>query len=162
MRRAAATAVLVLATASGCALFPSDPTNASIRAAVAGVTPPSGWTEVGSIEAACAVINLDCQDTSARRVFRTDAGPSAACADLVAYLAAVPLFSGAAGLAGAAAEPPSAQTCEAEIAQLGRYVVLADGPSGSGTEQWRLRLTPAGGGHELSVVLGDPPRDPWS
>ena len=27
---------------------------------------------------------------------------------------------------------------------------------------WRLRLTPAATGFDLSVVLGDPPRDPWA
>ena len=161
MRRLVVVAAVVLAAATGCALFPADPSNSSIRTTVAGVTAPSGWTEAGSIEQACAVINLDCQDTSVRRVFRTDGDAAAACADLIAYLEAVPTFPGAQGLAGAVPQDPSAQTCEAEIADDGRYVVLADGPDDGGSQEWRLRLTLSGPGYDLSVVLGDPPRDPW-
>lgn len=164
MTRAASVlaAALAVASTAGCALFPSDPSNESIRATVSSVSAPSGWTEVGSLEPACAVLNVDCQDSSVRRVFRAEVDAAAACSDVVAYLAAVPLLSGAQGLAGATPQDPSAGTCAAELAAYGRYVVLADGPAGNGTEQWRLRLTPAGRGYELSVVLGDPPRDPWS
>lgn len=162
MRRAALLVVaLVASSTAGCALFPSDPTNESIRTAVAGVSAPSGWTEVGTIEAACAALNVDCQDSSVRRVFRTQGDAASACADVVAYLGAVPLFPGAQGLAGATPQDPSADVCAAELAAYDRYVVLADGPAGNGTEEWRLRLTPAEAGYQLSVVLGDPPLDPW-
>lgn len=163
MRRAALLVVAVVAASTaGCALFPSDPTNDSIRTTVSSVSAPSGWTETGSIESACPVLNVDCQDTSVRRVFRRDGDAAAACADVLAYLGATPLFPGAQGLAGATPQPPTSQVCLAELAEFGRYVVLADGPAGDGTEEWRLRLTPTDGGYQLSVVLGDPPRDPWS
>lgn len=162
MRRLLAAAVLVLVTATGCALFPADPSNEAIRTAVAGVTAPAGWTEVGSIEQPCAVLNIDCQDSSVRRVFRTDGDAAAACSDLVQYVAVLPPFQGAQGLVGASPQPPAVEACQDELAAYGRYLVIAEGPSGRDAGEWRLRLTPDDDGFALSVVLGDPPRDPWA
>lgn len=162
MRRMLAVAAVVLATATGCALFPADPSNQAIRTAVAGVTAPAGWSEVGAIEPACPVLNIDCADSSVRTVFRTDGDAAAACSDIVQYVAVLPPFQGAQGLVGASPQPPAVEACQAELAAYDRYVVVADGPSGRDAEEWRLRLTPEGDGFALSVVLGDPPRDPWA
>ncbi len=153
--------VLVAAAAAlaGCALFPSSSGAAAVTSAVSAVPVPEGWAEVGSIEVACPAVNLDCQDSSARRVFRNDGDAAAACGGLLAYLGYVEDFSGASGISGTSSAPPSADDCAAELTAYRRYLVTAPGPDGVG--EWWLRLTPGEDGFLLSVVLGDPPRDPW-
>jgi len=158
-RRAVLLAAAAAAGLAGCALFPSSSGAAAVTSAVAAVPVPEGWAEVGSVEVACPSVNLDCQDSSARRVFRNDGDAAAACGGLLAYLGYADAFAGASGISGTSAAPPSADDCAAELAAYQRYVVTAPGPDRVG--EWRLRLTPADDGLRLSVVLGDPPRDPW-
>lgn len=159
--RGAGLAGLVVAAVglAGCALFPSSTEAAAVTSAVAAVSVPEGWAEVGSIGVACPVVNVDCQDSSARRVFRNDGDAAAACGGLLAYLGYAEAFAGASGISGTSSAPPSADDCAAELTAYQRYLVTAPGPEGAG--EWRLRLTPAADGFRLSVVLGDPPRDPW-
>ncbi len=155
----AAATTIAAAGLAGCALFPSTTEAAAVTSAVADVPVPEGWAEVGSIEVACAAVNVDCQDSSARRVFRNDGDVAAACGGLLAYLGYADAFAGASGISGTSSAPPSTDDCAAELSAYQRYLVTAPGPDGAG--EWRLRLAPGEDGFRLSVVLGDPPRDPW-
>lgn len=155
----AVVAAALAAPLAGCALLPGGTEGTAVTSAVADLPAPEAWAEVGAIEVACPTVNLDCQDTSARRVFRNDGDAEAACGGLVAYVGYVDAFADATGISGTSPAPPSADDCAAELAAYQRYLVTAPGPEGVG--DWRLRLRPATTGFELSVVLGDPPRDPW-
>ncbi|MBI1378923.1 MAG: hypothetical protein GC157_15810 [Frankiales bacterium] len=162
MRLGRVLALGCVAVSTACALAPSDPANSAVRDAVVALPAPPGWAEVGAAEGACAVINLDCQDRSVRRVFRTTGDLSTACADLVGYVGTTPALAGAEALAGTSSQPPAEAGCVAAVAAGQPYVVLAHGPvADSGDYRWRLELVPAAAGLELTVALGDPPLDRW-
>jgi hypothetical protein len=147
---------------AGCSLFAGNGQNEAVQAAVRAAPAPEGWTEPAPQEVACATVNLDCQEVSARRVFHTDGGAATACEDVVSYVGSVDTFVEAVGVRGTAEAVPSVQDCTAELSAYQRYLVKAGGLSDTEGAVWRLRLTPAGSGFDLSLVLGDPPRDPWS
>ncbi len=147
---------------AGCALFSGNGQNEAVQSAVAAVPAPEGWTEPAPLEVACGTVNLDCQEVSARRVFHTDGGPLTACEDVVSYVGSLDTFVEAVGIIGTAEGVPSVADCQAELSDNQRYLVKADGLSDTQGASWRLRLTPAASGFDLSVVLGEPPRDPWS
>jgi PBP1b-binding outer membrane lipoprotein LpoB len=146
---------------TGC--FASQSENTRIQQAVAALPTPSSWAEVGSIETTCTDTNVDCQDPNARRLFLHEGTAAEACAQAVDYVNGTPAFVSATAIRGAAEVQPSAADCQAELTAYTRYQLRATAPSDvGGAAAWRLRLTPAdAGGFELSVVLGDPPRDPW-
>ena len=169
MTRRAASVVLRLGGLSGaacllagCALFSGNGQNEAAQGALRAVASPDGWSEPAPMEVACGTVNLDCQEVSARRVFHTDGDAAAACGGLMSYVASTDVFVAPTGVRGTAEVAPSAADCQAELADDQRYLVKAGGPSDSEGSSWRLRVTPAASGFDLSVVLGDPPRDPWS
>jgi hypothetical protein len=146
---------------AGCALFSGNGQNEAVQSAVSALPAPERWTEPVPLEVACETVNIDCQEVSARRVFHTDGGPVAACEDVVSYIGSLDTFVEAVGIRGAAEGVPSVADCQVELSDNQRYLVKAGGLSDTEGASWRLRLTPAATGFDLSVVLGDPPRDPW-
>lgn len=147
---------------AGCALFSGNGQNEAVQGALRAVASPDGWSEPAPMEVACGTVDLDCQEVSARRVFHTDGDAAAACGGMVSYVASADAFVAPTGVRGTAEVAPGSADCQAELGDHQRYLVKADGASDVEGSSWRLRITPAAGGFDLSVVLGDPPRDPWS
>jgi hypothetical protein len=155
-------AACVAGVLAGCSLFSGNGQSEAVQSAVSAVPVPERWSEPAPLEVACGTVNLDCQEVSARRVFHTEGGPVTSCEDVVSYVGSLDTFVDAVGVRGTAEGVPSVADCQAELADNQRYLVKAGGLSDTEGASWRLRLTPAATGFALSVVLGDPPRDPWT
>ena len=148
---------------AGCAVSAESRTHEldAIQAQVVALTPPTGWASVGDVVRECDAVNLDCDNTSSGRVFRSTT-TAASCASLVAWIAATPAFVDPVAVVRLdESAPPSVADCVTEIGTRGRYLVTATGPDGIASDDqlaWTLTTSTVDGGLRLAAILGDPPR----
>ena len=162
--RAAGLAALSLAALTAC-FPPSDADVAAVSKAVAGLTPPKGWVEVESLDIACHPGHPGCEDDSAHRAFHAPGTAATACTSVVAWVnSSTDVFAEPIAITGAETATPTVAACESELSSVRVYIINAGSadPSVPKGARWAMRLFPdTFGGFRLSVVLGDPPRDPW-
>jgi hypothetical protein len=155
-----------VALASLTACFPpSDADVAAVSKAVAAVKPPYGWVQVEPLDVACHPGHPGCEDDSAHRAFHAPGTVQTACLSVVSWVnSSTDVFSNPIAITGAETATPTVDACVTELTTVRAYIVNAGAadPSVPKGARWALRLFPDTlGGFRLSVVLGDPPRDPW-
>jgi hypothetical protein len=162
---AVAVAFCAVVTLAGC-FPPSAADLAAVKQAVVDLSPPPGWTEVESIDVACHPGHPGCEDDSAHRAFHSLGTVEQACAAVTSWvLSSTTVFSEPIAVVGPETATPNAADCVSEIATAGEYVINTGAADLSlpSSSRWAMRLRPDSlGGWRLSVVLGSPPRDPWS
>lgn len=162
--RAAVLAVVVAGCLSAC-FPPSDADVAAVKQAVADLQPPPGWVEVEALDVACHPGHPGCEDDSAHRAFHRPGTLQAACDSVVSWVnGTTSVFADPIAITGAETATPSTAACVSEITTVRTYIIntAAADPAVPKGARWALRLfADTFGGWRLSVVLGNPPRDPW-
>ena len=149
------------------ACFPAPASEAvAMETTLKAVPSPHGWFQTRPVEVACRPDQRGCDDDSALRVFETGSGLDAACSSMVTWLEQNPqTFLDPLAIAGNDTRAPEAVDCRTEVQSHEAYLVYA-GATGPGLPRgarYALRLTRAtlDAGWHLSVVIGNPPQDPW-
>jgi hypothetical protein len=162
--RAAALAAVALGCLTAC-FPPSDADVAAVSKAVSDLKPPYGWVQVEPLDVACHPGHPGCEDDSSHRAFHAAGTVQTACLSVVSWVnGSTDVFSDPIAITGAETKTPTTAACETEITTVNAYIIntgSAD-PAVPKGARWAIRLFPDTlGGYRLSVVLGNPPRDPW-
>jgi len=165
-RRLRAALLAAVAVASLTACFPpSDADVAAVGKAVGDLTPPYGWVEVEPLDIACHPGHPGCEDDSAHRAFHAAGTTQTACLSVVSWVnGSTDVFADPIAISGAETKKPSVEACETELTTVRAYIIntASADPAVPQGARWAIRLFPDTlGGFRLSVVLGNPPRDPW-